>query len=298
MPPFPNAQRESGIALSGEAAVDWLAAKNYQAELAPRNLRVFGDWIEFGDLSLGRIYHNAPTLVRNSAGPGVALLIVVDGAVRVSQQHEEWNLEKGDALAMPRASRVALCSVGPYGVVDVELGEGFTGRYAIQGGAGPARIPAGAGILRLLIGVSSLTLTIAPGVAETDWRHIREVIEVAAGGMLRHADYGTAGPYVDLLRRARDTIGRRACDPDFSVALLCSALAVSPALLHRAFATIGTTPLTEIRRERVASARRLLERRRSPSAVEMETVATLSGFRSLRALRTASRAIEARAGGR
>lgn len=294
MPSCHDVRRESGMSLVREEAAEWLAAKNYCVAVTSSNLRVVGDWVVIDEFSLGRFYHNAPSLIRHSSGSGVALLIVVDGGVHVTRGAESWDLDKGDALAMPRDCRVELRSVGPYGVVEVELGERFTGRYAVENGTVPTRISAETGTLRLLVSASSLTLTIASSIDCSEWQHLRDVIEAAAGGALRCADYGSevAGPYAALLRRARETIGRRAAEADFSVTALATALAVSPALLHRAFAAIGSTPLTEIRRERVAAARRMLDRRRSPSPVELERVAALSGFRSLRALRTASRAID------
>ncbi|WP_068255050.1 hypothetical protein [Rathayibacter tritici] len=163
------------MSLVREEAAEWLAAKNYCVAVTSSNLRVVGDWVVIDEFSLGRFYHNAPSLIRHSSGSGVALLIVVDGGVHVTRGAESWDLDKGDALAMPRDCRVELRSVGPYGVVEVELGERFTGRYAVENGTVPTRISAETGTLRLLVSASSLTLTIASSIDCSEWQHLRDV---------------------------------------------------------------------------------------------------------------------------
>lgn len=94
-----------------------------------------------------------------------------------------------------------------------------------------------------------------------------------------------------LFEQAQRVIESQYYDPAFTVARLRADLAVSSNILHAAFAARGTTPLTEIRRERLRAADRHFAILLAPTSEDREMAARRSGFHSLRALRSARKAL-------
>lgn len=83
--------------------------------------------------------------------------------------------------------------------------------------------------------------------------------------------------------RARGIIRLRRTDPAFDVDALAVALHLSRRQLQRMFAREGTTPLAELRAQRVQDARRLMDDR----VESLDAVAAQSGFRDVAGMRRA-----------
>ncbi|QWL48305.1 hypothetical protein [Rathayibacter toxicus] len=256
---FSEPKLESGIALVGIPAAEWMREKGCEVVAAQEGLRLFSDVLFLDGLSLGRFYHNAREVVRHAGSDeGGAVLIVLDGEVDVVDEAATVRVGKGHGLVLRGGRPIRLLSGNPYGLVELRLSP-HRG-VVIRDGISLVPIVAESASLRLLLAVSSVILNVAGSVPEDGWASTGDVLRAAVAGVFDDVARSDnfRRPSNLLVDRARRVIAARSSDQEFNVASLTALLAVSPALLHRSFAVLGTTPLTELRRYRLETAKRLL----------------------------------------
>lgn len=289
---------EGGVALVGDEAVRWLRHRGFDVRMSGPEMRVFSDVLEVEDIEIGRLYHNAADVVRRAdADDGVALTIALDGELTVETGSLRTALSKGQVLAMSRRTSIRFEGALPYGVVGVRL-LGASASAVFDDSLTPVVLEADSAPVRMLLAVTNVLLNIAPSVPKDGWSPMSRTLRAACDGVLDQLAAVVRRPRSSavLLDRAHRVIAANSSDYNFTVSDLAETLSVSPALLHRAFASVGTTPLTELRRRRVEEVQRLLNGFAS-SAIDRERLVRQAGFTSLKAYRSALRALERNSGG-
>ncbi|QWL31562.1 hypothetical protein [Rathayibacter toxicus] len=289
---------ERGVAAEGDDARAWL--KNHGVTVASSGsfLRCFGDVLGSEELTLSRVWHSARHVERRGVPGGAVLSLLVEGTLTVRfGDGREIDVDEGGgfvhwSLAPPPP--VTVLSEGRCGTLEVAVGREFLERFFAWTGTGVTPIPPGLATTRILLATAITTLATSIETTDPTWISVRSMIESGVSAVL--AETGPAlHPSVPvtalrLLRDAHALIERECRDVSFDVRALATALSVSMTTLYAAFERSESTPAQAIRLARVGLARRMLERRITPTAADHEAIAELAGFPSAASMLKALRA--------
>jgi AraC-like DNA-binding protein len=126
---------------------------------------------------------------------------------------------------------------------------------------------------------------------DAGFAHLKSAIEssIVAGLVQSRTSIPSRNPYSPILTRSYQIIEARFSASGFTSADLAKSLSISRAHMHRAFASISTTPYQVILERRTQRATELLEQEGPVAEAEIDSVAKLSGFNSARAMRRSLR---------
>ncbi|MWV48102.1 helix-turn-helix domain-containing protein [Rathayibacter sp. VKM Ac-2803] len=135
---------------------------------------------------------------------------------------------------------------------------------------------------RILLATATATFGAGVDAGSAAWTSVAGMIENGVSAILAELEppslRGASANSTRLLRRAHVIIRARHRDSAFSPRALATELSVSTSGLYFAFSETGVTPAQAIRSARAASARAMLDRRRSPAQLDLDEVAELAGF--------------------
>ncbi|KZX21620.1 helix-turn-helix transcriptional regulator [Rathayibacter tanaceti] len=295
--PEARASGDLGVALVGDEAADWLVGQGMRVVSPGKELRVLGDRLQIGDVTVRRLYHSGRRVIRQPTESGLLLCMLVDGEIGLASRDEEMSLMKGEGYLSVEKEDHTVISESSYGVVEVEVSALFSSRFGVPIPARVTRIEQDSGSLRILLATVISTLNAASTLTASSWGHLAGCIESAAAAVVSECGpslaQGTPTVVGRLLARADAVLRTHYADESFGVGALAEILAVSTSSLHAAFSMIGTTPMRELRRVRVDAALRILGRRSEVRREDEEEAARLVGFSSRRALVAARRAVDA-----
>ncbi|WP_146076785.1 hypothetical protein [Rathayibacter tritici] len=278
-----------GVALSGEPAATWLEALCRSPDRRD-DLRLAADIYRSRDLALARLWTSASTVTNaDSQSEGVSITVLTEGEMVLRAGGDDHVLEKGDAVLYRSASLVSTASTAPSAVIEIELGRGSGDRVAPGLLSDSSFVPRTVSSVRPL---SVLVNEILAGLDEPARRISRRIVvavEALAADLVEDTDHDLPVRISPSDRRlivaARRTIRCELDDRGLSIATLAKEMSVTQRRLQMAFASLGTTPVREIRMRRADAAEDLLRTYSQVGRPEMERVARQVGLPNARALR-------------
>jgi AraC-like DNA-binding protein len=282
-----SASTQTGVRLQDGAGREWFARRGQQVH-THSPFRVIADSTSGGGLTLSRIWHDRASIQRDPVdGVGLTVLVQIDGTatLRVADSEKTMTLVPGSAVLVPDGASYALTAEAPVARIEVGL------RHSI--GLVSDNQPVGWDdnpYTRVLI--AAVNAALSPPVvdpATAGYAHLKAAIRVllfaSSAGAPVSASANLQGSAAVLYQRAQAVIERDAIKPEFRVADLAAELRVSEVYLRRVFSRAGTTPLKAIRDARVRNARLHLHSRPTPTRAELQRIAQIAGFSSVRHMR-------------
>ncbi|WP_424711485.1 hypothetical protein [Microbacterium sp. SLBN-111] len=275
--------------------MDWLSAQGWRATGLIESLRIFADLIRADPFALGRIWHTScrAKLVGNESWGARNFLMVIgiDGTQILHTTTGTHVIRPGDVYLQNLNEPMVVEASQPVGrmVIVSEWDRLRTHR-------GPP-IPIGQAwaadpdYLRVILSTMTATLNTpvhprTPGFGSVQ-RSLEALIEalVLQREPARLSSLSTS--QADLVARALQVIETCSADPAFTVDTLADILGVSRSYLHLSFAPTGVTPSRRLRYSRVFRAQTLLAERNATGERELERIARMAGFRTVRTMQRA-----------
>lgn len=287
---------ERGVTLSGADAVRWLHTHGWTC--AAERPQVIADAFSAGTARSSRIWlASGQYELRPSDAPRVGevtVLLLVEGVVDVELDGYLTAFPTGSFLLVGSRSRAVIRSetnLALYSVMTQSTRIGLR-EHAIPETSGPH-----VGASDYWLALTSVLNQILGSSIEPDDVGAPSlgaaVDNLLLAALQESSAFDTPVRDVDTLRHlraARAIIRAEAKSLDFTVGKLSDVANISRGHLHRVFASVGSTPLAEIRRERVRIASELFAQHASPRGAALLEVARRSGFRTVGAMTRAMRA--------
>lgn len=272
------------VAVQGESAKRWLAALGYDVTSDSPRVRAGGDVIRSQSFAVGRLWHDASRLTRRGGGGGSAISLVVEGRIRATRGTTTIEVGQGEAFLDALDGETCIEVEHSVGSIELRVNESFPQRYGVAPIEGLQALGADLASLPWLLSLANAMLASREDGGATTWPFTRTALENLVAAVMVEAN---EPPPTTITDRALAEIRRSCTDPTFDVAALAASQSITSRWLQAAFAARDLTPRQAIRRERLRTARCLLE---AHPGIALDDAAGRAGFPSARALREALRA--------
>lgn len=260
------------VQLTGDAAAAWMLTLGWKEPRAG-GLRIAGDAAHDSGFSIARVQHSPGRVEVAHEGPGVGVLLVTEGELRISDADKPIR----GALLFPTPACFTLESATPFAVVELVYGAAHLAEFWMPLPEQPTAVRPETAALQFLLPTAIAALEARPGPEAPSWPLLREMFAMLISGLV--VESGPNGG--NLVRAAIEVIARDREDADVDVPALAAELGVTVGELEAAFAGAGKTPGGVLRAARAAGARTMLARRPGATESDLAAVAELAGFRTV-----------------
>ncbi len=268
-----------------DAALDWLRTKGLAA--APdATQQAFIDELALPGVVVRRIWHTPVAMTRamDADTSSEHVWLQVQATSRIRDPHGATSeIGERDALIWAGRGITAVDSTHPVARIEVEVDPlrdaPVESVRQLRTGGTPLHT-----VWTCLAGTVNVLLNADAPLDEQSARLLSHAVRTLADAISRPAEPGSAAAGSDIARAARRLLAENASDPTYTVERAAHEIGVSRPHLTRVLSAAGASPRDILRSSRLEAARRAfaLDPRADPL-----TVAERSGFRSVRALRSA-----------
>ncbi|SDY78167.1 helix-turn-helix domain-containing protein [Herbiconiux ginsengi] len=280
---------ERGVAKRDGAAAQWFEGRGQW--IAPQqSVQVFADTLSASGFEVARVWHTTAHLTHRADrhASGFVAIIQLDGETMLTTgaQAEPIRLEPGTCTLVALSDHFELRSRAPAARMEISSDR----MQASPALSRSIRVVDESGYRAALIATVNAALSSAVSPQDAAFADFRIAIE-----HLLAASFQEPPPPVrpsrqeTLVNEALGMIRREARDPRLSVGVLARRLNVSERTLRRALSQRGTSVRAEIARERARSARDLLARAAPQSSEDLRSIASSTGYTSVRWMRESLR---------
>lgn len=283
---------ERGVAIQGDAAVQWLVDRGFDVLARRPSLQLYGDEVAHLGFVLRRTWTSGfSVLLPPTAAPSGQFLaaFMIDGHATINRKGGGLSpFTAGQLLVRDRREALSLASSEPMAFIHIES---HWDRLLDVGHVGSEPIDVANGFAQIFTTLTTVVLNSSASPEDGGFGHLRRAIESTLSAALIQNTTApewssTSAAQRRLFRRAADFIAARADDPTLTLNDIVQELAVSKTYLQRAFRAANTTPMRYLQRVRAANARALISSHRTTGRAELERIAHQAGFNSIETMRS------------
>lgn len=286
-PDLPRSSRPRRTRVTGPEMIRWFREEGWVAAAAPDTMQqAFVDEMALPGLVIRRIWHTPVAMTRamDADTSSERVWLQVQSTSRIRDPHGlVCEVGERDALVWAGRGIAAVDSTQPVARIEIEVAPPWDGpteglRQLRTGGTALHTV------WTCLAGTVNVLLNADTPLDEQNSRFLSHAVKTLADAISRPPEPGVAAAGSDIARAARRLLSKNASDATYTVERAAHEIGVSRAHLTRVLSAAGASPRDILRASRLEAARRAfaVDPRADPLVV-----AERSGFRSVRALRSA-----------